>query len=147
MNGLRCEGFPEELLSGWLDQELTQADEQRVRLHLEGCPRCRALLDELKTIREVAMTTKFDEPGPAEWGELPRGRASAAFRSLGWTVAVVWLCATAGYALWQLATSPEGMTERLLAFGGIAGVALLFVSVVIDRVRARRTDRYEGVQR
>jgi anti-sigma factor RsiW len=147
MNGPRCEGFPEELLSGFLDHELTQADEQRVRLHLEGCPRCRGLLGELKTIREVAMTTKFDEPGPAEWGELPRGRASAAFRSLGWTVAIVWLAATAGYALWQLATSPEGMAERLLAFGGIAGVALLFVSVVIDRVRARRTDRYEGVQR
>ncbi|MHB8798423.1 MAG: anti-sigma factor family protein [Thermoanaerobaculia bacterium] len=147
MNEPRCEGLPEELLSGYLDDELTQADEQRVRLHLEDCPRCRALLGELKTIREVAMTTKFEEPSPAEWGELPRGRASAAFRSLGWTVAVVWLVATTAYALWGLATSPEGFGARLLAFGGIAGMALLFVSVLIDRVRARRTDRYEGVQR
>lgn len=147
MSALCDGGFPEELLSGYLDEELTQADEQRTRLHLERCAGCRAALAEMKAIREVAMTTKFTEPDSGEWGELPRGRASSAFRSLGWTVVVVWAAVTAGYAAWGLATGPEDLAAKLLAFGGISGVALLLVSVLIDRVRAARTDRYLGVKR
>jgi len=147
MSGPCAKGFPEELLSGYLDHELTQADEQRARLHLEDCPDCKAVLGDLQILREAAMTTNFSEPNPTEWGELPRGRASAAFRSLGWIVVVIWLAAVVGYAAWELATGPERLAVKLLTFGGISGVSLLLISVLIDRVRTARTDRYTGVER
>lgn len=139
--------FEEALLSGFVDGELTQADEQRVRLHLEDCPRCRGLVRELQELREVAMASKFSEPNPTEWGELPRGRASTLFRSLGWVLLAVWTAATAAYAVWQVAAGPEGLAVKVLVFGGVAGLVLLLVSVLLDRLRAARTDRYKGVQR
>lgn len=147
MTVLCARGFPEELLSGYLDGELTQSDEQRVRLHLEDCASCRAVLEDLQTLREVAMTTDFSEPNPTEWGELPRGRASAAFRSLGWILIVIWVVAIAGYAAWELATGPERLAVKLLTFGGVSGLGLLLLSVLIDRIRTARTDRYKGVER
>lgn len=147
MTILCAKGFPEELLSGYLDHELTQSDEQRVRLHLEDCPSCRTVLEDLQTLREVAMTTDFSEPDPTEWGELPRGRASATFRSLGWILLVIWVVATAGYAAWELVTGPEKLAVKLLTFGGVSGLGLLLLSVLIDRIRTARTDRYTGVER
>jgi len=139
--------FEEALLSGFVDGELTQADEQRVRLHLEDCTRCRGLVDELQALREAAMASRFSEPNPTEWGELPRGWASSMCRSLGWVLVAVWTAATAAYALWQVATSPEGLVVKVLIFGAVAGLGLLLMSVLLDRVRAARTDRYKGVER
>ena len=42
--------FDEALLSGYLDSELTQGDEQRVRLHLEGCAACKSEIEELRKL-------------------------------------------------------------------------------------------------
>ena len=37
--------FDDALLSGYLDHALTQADEQRVRIHLEDCATCRMQME------------------------------------------------------------------------------------------------------
>ena len=39
------------------------------------------------------------------------------------------------------------LTEKLLIFGGLSGAALLFVSVLIDRLAIMRNDPYRRVQR
>ena len=54
--------FEEALLSGYLDEALVQSDEQRVRVHLEDCATCRALVDELAVVREATMSSTFDTP-------------------------------------------------------------------------------------
>jgi hypothetical protein len=139
--------FDQSLISGALDRELTQAAEQRVRVHLEDCAACRALYEELATLREATMTTTFREPDDSQWNERPRGLSSGLSRSLGWIVAILWLVLTAGYGLWAAWTGTENLVERLLVFGGVAGLALLFLSVLLDRVRASRSDRYREVER
>jgi predicted anti-sigma-YlaC factor YlaD len=144
----RCpHGFDQALLSGHLDGELTQADDQRVRIHLEDCAACRALHAELRELREATMTTRFEDSPDSQWDERPRGTVSAASRGLGWILAVVWLLATVGYALYEVATGPENLFGKLIVFGGVAAFALLLLSVLIDRIRAARTDRYSEVQR
>jgi len=37
--------------------------------------------------------------------------------------------------------------EKLLIFGGLTAFGLLFLSVLIDRIKAARTDRYWGVEK
>jgi len=139
--------FAEELLSGYLDRALTQADEQRVRLHLEDCAVCRTQVEELSKLREVTMGTRFVEPADEQWDERPRGVLSRLSRGAGWLVAVVWLVAVTGFTLWEVATSPEGWFEKSLFFGGATALVLLFVSVLVDRLRSMRTDRYRGVDK
>jgi anti-sigma factor RsiW len=139
--------FDQALLSGHLDGELTQAAEQRVRIHLEDCAACRTVYQELKELREASMTTRLDEPGDLSWDERPHGLLSGLSRGVGWLVIIVWAAGTAGYALWQLATEPDDLVAKLVVFGGLFGVGLLFLSILVDRVRTARSDRYREVKR
>ena len=143
----RAAKFDEELLSGYLDGELTQAEEQRVRLHLEDHPEARTLLEEMKRMRDATLTTAFKLPDDGQWDERPQGLPSLVARGLGWLSTLVWVVAVAAFGLWQLAASPAGLVPKLLAFGALAGVGLLFVSVLLDRLRSARTDRYRRVLR
>jgi predicted anti-sigma-YlaC factor YlaD len=139
--------FDETLISGHLDGELTQAAEQRVSVHLEDCAQCRGLLVELQTMREATMSTEFSRPADDQWDERPRTAASFLARGTGWVLAVVWLIAVGGYGLWQFWQSSANLFERLLVFGGLSAAALLFCSVVLDRIASARTDPYREVER
>jgi len=139
--------FDQTLLSGYLDNELTQAAEQRVRIHLEDCAHCRALYQELVELREATMTTTFREPDDAQWDERPQSLASGLSRGLGWILGSIWLAITAGYGLWMAWAGIEGILERLLVFGGVSAVVLLFLSVLLDRIRTYKSDRYREVER
>ncbi len=139
--------FDQTLLSGHLDGELTQADEQRVRIHLEDCADCRTQYEELRELREATMTTQLDQPRDLQWDERPHGLFSSLSRGFGWLVLVVWAAGTAGFALWQLATGPEDLVGKLIVFGGLFGVGLLFASILVDRLRSARTDPYREVQK
>jgi predicted anti-sigma-YlaC factor YlaD len=144
----RCpSGFDRSLLSGHLDGELTQAAEQRVRIHLEDCAACRASYRELAELREATMSTQLDHPTDDQWREAPRTAASATSRGLGWILLIAWCVLTGGYGLWQAWQEVGNPFERLLVFGGLAALVLLFLSVVLDRLHARRTDPYEEVER
>ena len=139
--------FDESLISGYLDGELTQAAEQKVRIHLEDCVQCRTLLEDLRTIREAAMSTEFSKPDDTQWDERPRGGASLVARGAGWILAIVWAVVVGAYALWEFVTTPASPIERLLVVGGLTALALLFVSVLLDRIRTARTDPYREVKK
>jgi anti-sigma factor RsiW len=137
--------FDEELLSGYLDGELTQAEEQRVRIHIEDHPEARALLAEMTRMRDATLSTTFQSPDDGQWDERPRGLPSLLARGAGWVLTLVWLLAVSAYGLWQLATAPDALVLKLSVFGGLSGAGLLFVSVLLDRLRDAGTDRYRRV--
>ncbi len=139
--------FDEELISGYLDGALPQVQSQKVRLHVEDCGACRNLLTELKTLRETAMSTRFHGPADDEWPELPRTVPSRFSRKAGWVVLVAWLVVVTCLALWRFLTQAGNPLEIFLALGLPGGILLLFLSVLMDRLRDLKTDRYRGVHR
>jgi predicted anti-sigma-YlaC factor YlaD len=144
----RCPArFDETLISGHFDGELTQAAAQKVRLHLEDCEYCRAVLSELRALREATMATEFHKPDDSQWDERPQTSASLVARGTGWIIAIVWVVFFAGYALWQFWHGSANLVERFLIFGGLSALALLFTSVLLDRLRAARTDPYREVEK
>jgi predicted anti-sigma-YlaC factor YlaD len=144
----RCPAsFDETMISGHLDGELTQAAEQKVRIHLEDCERCRTVLGELRILREATMSTEFHKPEDSQWDEGPQTGMSLVARGTGWIIAIVWAVFFAGYALWQFWQGSANLVERLLVFGGLSAVVLLFTSVLLDRLRASRTDPYREVEK
>lgn len=140
-------GLDEELISGYLDGELSQGQEQRVRLHLEDCPECRAMTEELNRLKEVTMTTEFRVPDDTQWDETPRGRGSGFFRNFGWLILVAWIVGTLGYGLFRMATDTDELFEVVIVFGAWLGFGLVFLSVLIDRLKTRKTDRYRRVEK
>lgn len=147
MSPHRQHGFDETLLSGYLDGALTQQETQRVRLHLEVCDSCRRTADEMKTIREVTMTSAFTTPPDDQWDERPRGRASRLSFGIAWTIIVAWIVGLLGFTLGHLWSGPESLTEKLLVFGAITGFALLLLSVLIDRITRLQSDRYRRIEK
>ena len=139
--------FDEALLSGYLDDALVQGDEQRVRVHLEGCESCRTLVDELAAVREATMSSTFNTPRDDEWAEAPRTGASGLLRGLGWPLVIAWAILVGGYAVWEGWRESENLVERLILVGGVSGFALLFLGVLLDRLKAMKTDRYLEVQK
>jgi len=139
--------FDEALLSGYVDGELTQADEQLVRVHIEDCAACRTQVKEMQQLREVTMSSRFNVPAEDQWSEAPRGTASRLAFGLGWTFVIVWASIVGGYALWEFWRSDGPTGAKLLAFAPVSGAVLLFLSVLIDRLKAMRTDPYRRVQK
>jgi len=139
--------FDETLLSGYLDRELTQATEQKVRIHLEDCPVCRHTFAELTKLRETTMTTRFVEPSDEQWNEAPKSWSSLGARTLGWTIGIIWFVLTACFALWQLWHSPHSILEKVLVFSGVCALVLLLVSVLLDRLRSLQYDPYREVEK
>lgn len=140
-------GFDETLISGYIDGELTQGDAQRVRIHLEDCVRCRATAEGMRRLREATMTSEFKIPEDMGWDERPTNSLSGWLRRIGWITTGVWITALIGYLLWLLATDADNWFEAALGFALFAGAALLFLSVLIDRMRTRTTDPYRKVEK
>ena len=65
----------------------------------------------------------------------------------GWIIAIVWAVFFAGYTLWQFWQGSTDLFQRILVFGGLSALALLFTSVLLDRLRAARTDPYREVEK
>lgn len=147
MTELCSREFDERMLSGYVDGELTQADEQRIRLHVERCAPCRGLVFELQQIRQAAMSTPFPAPTDDEWQEEPRSAASLWSRRLGWLLVLIWLAGVSGLAIGEFLESPSGWVEKTLLLILLSGGLLLFLSVLFDRLRALRTDRYRRVKK
>lgn len=135
-------------LSGFIDGELPQQQSQMIARHLETCERCAALVAELRAVRERTARMDIDKPTGNEWKKVEKNIFQSMSRNLGWAIVIVWSAVTAGYALFQLAISPtEPLFEKILVFGLFLGFGLLFLSVLSERVRESKTDRYKGVQR
>ena len=140
-------GFDEALISGYLDGELTQGEEQRVRLHLEDCGECSRLAGELTRIREATMSTSFAVPDDRQWDETPRGGFSRVMRNSGWLILVGWIVGLSAYGIWHLVTDTENLVENLIAFSMFLGFGLVFFSVLVDRIKTWKTDRYRRVEK
>ena len=72
-HGRKCAGV-QEMLSAYLDGELTADDRSRIASHLESCPECRAVLDDLGQIVTAARSLPVLQP-PAPLGRETRRRA------------------------------------------------------------------------
>lgn len=144
---MNCEDI-EISLTGYLDRELTQQEVQRVEVHLSACSRCQAVLGELRRAKEMAGSLQIQQPSAEEWQIMESRILESTTRKLGWIILVVWLGATCAYGLYQLAVSPsEPVAAKILVFGLVAGFGLIFFSVLMERLRELRTDRYRGVQK
>jgi anti-sigma factor RsiW len=66
-------------------------------------------------------------------------------RPVGWILFVVGLAVWVGYAVYAFVTGPEAMWEKLAIGAVVIGVGMLFLSVVIDRLRDLKTDPYREI--
>lgn len=135
------------LLSGLLDDELTQQDRQRIELHLDGCSACKTTLDELVEMREEIGRLKPAQPTDGQWSRIMSVTAVKTSRGLGWVLGLAGASILIGFAAWRVYV--DETVSALVKIGvcaAVLGAVLLLTSVVLDRLAARKSDRYKDVE-
>jgi anti-sigma factor RsiW len=138
----------ERLISAYLDGELTQADNQRVRLLLEDQPEYRAVYDEMRRLQTLTHSLHMPDP-PDDRIAAIEGRISvAAPRRIGYFALSGGLCFWLVYLAVEFfrnlrMPSPTEAFAAMVVFGVVA----LFVSVAIQRYQELPHDRYRRIQK
>lgn len=136
-----------ELLSGYIDGELTQQQRQRVDVHCDNCERCRRERDELRALRERVGKTRLSEYGEDKWRESMNDTGVRTSRGIGWLLLIGGVLALAGIAVYEFLTDPGLELHMKLIIGAVyGGLAILFVSVLRQRLIERKTDKYKDVE-
>jgi len=138
----------DELLSGFIDGELTQQDRQRVRLHCEICKVCNSNLEQLRSLRQAIGQAQLSDLDQDIWRETMEDTTVKATLGLGWLLLIGGLLIGVGLGVYEIVTSPSSMTlvEKLIVGGIYGGMLLIFISVLRQRLIARKTDRYKDVE-
>jgi transcription initiation factor TFIIIB Brf1 subunit/transcription initiation factor TFIIB len=109
----------EELLVGYLYDELSPAERRTMEEHLLSCAACRGEVKDLRRTR--TMLTSWAAPDPALDLQVVRGADIAARRARSWTVSPAWGLAAAAILVLSVASAvsnieinygPEGVTLR-----------------------------------
>jgi len=138
---------PGELLSGFVDGELTQQERQRVRLHCEECDECRENLANLRALRERIGKAHLSEVGEDKWRETMNDPRVQTPRTIGWLLFIAGLLVVAGIVLVQLFFNDEiPLGVKLLMVAIYGGLATLLYSVLRQRLIERKTDKYKDVE-
>lgn len=136
------------MLSAYLDQELTQAASQRVRIHLEDCAGCRETLRQFRELQRLTAQVRFPDPPEEKMEELERRISVRAPRGLGWLLVLGGLAAWLIYALAMAVLHWRPPTPEEMLGGAIGlGVLLLFISVLRQRLLELPHDRYRSVKK
>jgi anti-sigma factor RsiW len=136
------------MLSAFLDGELTQGEQQRVRVHLEDCAACRREYEEMARLQEMTRSLPLAGPPEDRMNELGKSLMVQAPRRLGWLLVLGGLAAWLIYAAvmyvrhWRPPTA-----EQLIAAAVVIGLLMLLVSVIVERLRQLPHDRYWRIEK
>ncbi len=141
----------EPLLSGYLDGELTQMDRQKVELILDDCPTCQKTYNDLEQLRQNVGGIPYQTMTATEKDELSKEATGAVSANIGQFLLLggfIVLYGTGGfYLLREILTDGDapwfvrvGVPALFLGFG------ILFITVLVQRMRAAKTDKYKNVR-
>lgn len=141
-----------DLLMGYLDNELTDEQRRQFEEHLTGCAECRGELEQFKKLKAITDEVTLAEPEDRIWQDYWRGVYNRIERGVGWiifSVAAILLAIYGGFKLIEEIVK-DPTIDMLLKTGLLAlimGLAILFVSVLRERVYFWSKDRYRDVRR
>lgn len=148
---MTCSNY-KDLMMGYLDNELNEDQKQQFERHLSGCRDCAEELEEFRRLKEITDEVTLVEPEDRIWQQYWDSVYNRIERSLGWiifSIASIILVIFGGFkAIEGIIKDPN--IEMILKVGLLAlivGLAILFVSVLRERMFFWQKDRYRDVRR
>jgi len=141
-----------DLMMAYLDDELDEPQRKAFEEHLASCPACAREMKEFTKLKQVTDSVTLVEPEDRLWEQYWGGVYNRIERNIGWTlfsVAGILLVIYAGFkAIEDLVRDPAvGLLLKVGLLVLIAGLAILFVSILRERIYFWSKDRYKDVRR
>ena len=148
---MACEDY-KDLMMGYLDEELSAEQIRQFEEHLTACKQCTAQLQEFRQLKAITDQMTLIEPEDRLWQQYWDGIYNRVERSIGWiffSVAAILLTIYGGFkAIEALITDPTvGLLLKVAMLALLVGLAILFVSVLRERIFFWTKDRYKDVRR
>jgi hypothetical protein len=148
---MTCHDY-KDLMMGYLDNELSAESRRRFEEHVAGCSECAEELKEFKRLKAITDEVTLVEPEDRMWQDYWSGVYNRIERGVGWivfSVAAILLTVYGGFrAIEAIIRDPK--VELLFKAGLLVllvGLAILFVSVLRERIYFWKRDRYKDVRR
>ncbi|MCP4703464.1 MAG: zf-HC2 domain-containing protein [candidate division Zixibacteria bacterium] len=140
------------LLSGYIDNELSADEKQDFEVHLEGCAECRKELESFQKLQEVTGAMKYADIPEQVWEGYWSSLYKRMERGVSWifiSIAAIILLCFGGYHIFtDFFLDPKAPLLLKIGFGcGIFGLIVLLVSILRERLFAKKRDRYDEVSR
>ena len=148
---MACHDY-KDLMMGYVDGELDDEQRRRFEQHLSGCPECAGELEEFKRLKAITDEVTLVEPEDRIWQDYWGSIYNRIERGAGWivfSIAAVLLTIYCGFrAIEQIIRDPHiEVTLKVGLMALLAGMAILFVSVLRERLYFWKKDRYKDVRR
>jgi len=148
---MACEDY-KDLMMGYLDEELSAEQIRRFEEHLAACKQCSSQLQEFRQLKAITDQMTLIEPEDRLWQQYWDGIYNRVERGIGWiifSVAAILLTIYGGFkAIEDLITDPTvGLLLKIAMLALLVGLAILFVSVLRERIFFWSKDRYRNVRR
>ncbi len=141
-----------DLMMAYVDDELDDEQKRAFEAHLASCSDCTKDMAEFKKLKQMTDCVALAQPEDRVWDEYWNHLYNRIERGTGWilfSVAAISLLVYGGFELVE--TVIEDRTIGVLAKVGvlalIGGLAILFVSVLRERIYFWGRDRYKDVRR
>ena len=141
----------EPLLSGYVDRELTQSDRQRVELILEDCKECDRAFQEIRQLRQGVRSISYEQLSEMEKITMSRKAESSNWATLGQLMMIIPMVLLYGMGSFYIVAGVfrEPDTPLWLKIGLpclIGGLAIMVFTVLFQRMKVVKTDKYKDVQ-
>ena len=138
----------EKLLILYIDSEVSEEERKVVESHLSSCSHCSKLKDQYLRIKEtsseISLANPPDEVMDGYWTYI----SSKLSRGGGWIFLIIGSVILIFYAIYQVAVDPSlNSLVKITVAAIVIGIVLLFISVLIDRIKDLKTDRYRGIEK
>ena len=148
---MTCQKY-KDLMMGYLDDELDDAQKQTLQEHLKECKDCAAELEQFRKLKQVTDSVKLAEPEDVVWEQYWSGVYNRFERGVGWilmSVAGIALLIYGGFkAVEEMVKDPTiSVILKVVILAFIAGLAVLFGSILRERLYFWKKDRYKDVRR
>jgi len=142
-----CEKRQNDLMR-FLDGEMSDEEKRTFREHIEQCDACAGDLRRLAPLCRLADEITFAEPDREVWDRYWNGVAARLQRGAGWSLTALGIAILAGVALTYFFTHPA--VPPTVKLGGallFAGLAILFITVLVARLKSLGKDKYRRIER
>ena len=136
-----------ELLSGYIDGELTQQQAQRVRIHCERCDACTEELERLEELREQVGGSRLSPLSEDIWREHMNEPTVELTRGIGWLLFIAGVLAISGIGVYQFIIDTSiALHFKIISALIWVGLGALLISVLRQRLIERKSDKYKDVE-